>query len=85
MFDFFRKWFDRQKQRENEYKSLQAKEDAENLIQVKEYNRELWLTYNGHLVCPMVMFQETPIEVICKIRTYYIVRNSPTPTQNTND
>ena len=32
MFDFFRKWFDRQKQRENEYKSLQAKEDAENLI-----------------------------------------------------
>lgn len=82
MFDFFRKWYERRKQRDNEYKSLQAKEDAENLIQVKEYNRELWLTYNGHLVCPMAMFKDSAIEVVCKIRTHYIVRNSPT--LNTN-
>lgn len=82
MFNFLKKWLNNQKQKQNEFKELQVKEDAENLIQVKEYNRELWLTYNGHLVCPMVMFQETPIEVVCKIRTYYIVRNSPT--KNTN-
>lgn len=76
MFDFLKRWIKNQKQKQNEYKELQTKEDAENLIQVREHNRELWFTYNNHLVCPMDMFKDSTIDAICKIREFYIERNN---------
>lgn len=76
MINAIKNWFKYQKQKRDEYTSMQLKEDANNIIQVREYNRELWLTYNGHLICPMAMFKETEIDVVCEIRTLYIERNS---------
>ena len=76
MFDFIKNWLNRKKKKRQEYKSLQLNDDANSLIQVKEHNQELWLTYNCHLVCPMDMFKGETIDVICKIRSLYIKRNS---------
>lgn len=76
MFENIKNWFKHQKQKRDEYTSMQLKDDAENIIQVREYGRELWLTYNGHLICPMAFFKESAIDVVCEIRTLYIERNS---------
>lgn len=38
------------------------------LIQVCEHNGSLWLTFNGNKVCPMTYFNDSPIDVLTKIR-----------------
>ncbi len=68
-------WFRKQKQKRAEYNSMLTRTRAEELIQVKEFSHGLWLTYNGHLVCPMTMFKEEPIKAICEIRSLFVARN----------
>lgn len=53
-----------------------CQEEAELIYQIKEFNSEIWLTYNGALVCPISMFTREPIEALELIRSYYVVRNS---------
>lgn len=40
----------------------------ENIIQIKEINGEIWLTYCDNPICPCSMFKDAPIEVIKAIR-----------------
>lgn len=65
IFDFFRK--DRVKE---------ATIAAESFFQIKEKGGELWLTYNGWLVCPCSMLKDTPVDAITKMRELYIERES---------
>ena len=45
---------------------------ANYLFQVQEYSGNLWLTYNGNLVCPMAMFVKDPIEALEAMRKLYV-------------
>lgn len=47
---------------------------ANTLFQVKEYDSELWLTYDGWLVCPCSMLKDDPVESIKRMRELYLER-----------
>ena len=49
--------------------------EAEEVFQVKEYGGELWVTYNGNLVCPCAMLKQEPVEAIKQMRELYVERN----------
>lgn len=49
---------------------------SQELYQITEYNNELWLTFNGSLVCPMNMFTDEPIMALAKIRDHFVERNT---------
>lgn len=65
---------------ENKRKSRQIKKIHEleritsDMFQVKECNKELWLTYTGSLVCPFHLFKDEPIVVISLLRKLYADR-----------
>lgn len=49
--------------------------EAEEVFQIKEYGGELWLTFNGSLVCPCSMLNKEPVEAIKQMRELYVKRN----------
>lgn len=51
-------------------------EQAKVLFQVTEHNNELWLMYNGIIICPMEMFKIDPIDALKIIRGWYITNNT---------
>lgn len=51
-------------------------EEATMIYQIKEFNGEIWLTYNGALICPTTMFSHEPAETLAIIRNFYAERNS---------
>ena len=53
-----------------------SKEIAPEIFQLKEYDGQLWFTYNGGLVCPCNMLSIDPVEAVNKMRELYIQRNS---------
>ena len=65
---------------ENKRKSRRIKKIHEleritsDMFQVKECNKELWLTYTGNLVCPFHLFKDEPIVVISLLRKLYADR-----------
>ena len=73
--ELFSDYFERRRQRKIEEKEKEVREDANTFYQVKEYNGEIWLTYDGNLICPVSMLKEGPVESLNKIRAYYMVRN----------
>jgi hypothetical protein len=46
------------------------------LFQIEEHTGELWLKYDGYLIMPCTMLNETPIDALRKIRACYIARKS---------
>lgn len=46
------------------------------LFQIEEYAGELWIKYDGYLIMPCTMLNDTPIDALRKIRTCYIARKS---------
>lgn len=51
-------------------------EQASELFQLREYDRQIWLTFNGSLVCPSEMLSIEPVEAVRKMRELYIERES---------
>lgn len=62
------KYFSEKRARKNE-------EIANDLFQVKEYSSEIWLTYNGNLVCPASMLKDDIVMALGMMRSLYIMRN----------
>jgi hypothetical protein len=58
-----------------EEKKAEVAETAASLYQVCEFRGELWLTYNGDLVCPSSMLKDDVVKAVEKIRLLYIDRN----------
>lgn len=58
-----------------EQRKKEALEAANNLYQVCEFENELWLTYNGNLVCPCSMLKDDAVEAVRKMRELYIERS----------
>ena len=52
---------------------------SEELFQISEYCGQLWLTYNGALVCQTNMFSDDPLMTLAKIRDLYVERNTLNP------
>ena len=50
--------------------------EANAIYQVREYEGEIWLTFNGEIVCPMGMFKEETIAALEMIREMYVRRNA---------
>ncbi len=50
---------------------------AEELYQIREYNHNLWFTYNGALFCPcnMVGEEKDYVPFLLSLRELYVERN----------
>ena len=51
-------------------------EYANNAFQICEHNGSLWFTHAGQVICPMSMFNDTPTDVVIKIRAMYITNQN---------
>ena len=51
-------------------------EEAKEIYQLREFAGELWLTYNGFLICPTQMFDGGELHALEKIRDLYVARNT---------
>ena len=71
LFDFYKK--DAEKDHEEVVKSSLTK------YQIKEYNGEIWLTYDGELVCPCSMLNTEPVNAVETMRELYIERTPKLP------
>ena len=68
IFNWYRRQKANDKQQRNDFELKQAKEKADELYQIREYNGNIWLTYDGHLVCPVTMFADSAF-VVTTLRT----------------
>jgi len=67
--------FEELKERRAINRKEQINEQAKILFQVTENNNELWLMYNGTIICPMEMFKKDPIDTLKTIRELYVANN----------
>lgn len=44
------------------------------IFQVAESDGQLWLTFNGNLVCPCDMLTTDPVQAVAKMRELYVNR-----------
>ena len=58
-----------------EKKLLEDRETAGTLFQIKEYDGEIWITFDGNLICPCSMLNAEPVEAVLKMRELYIKRS----------
>ena len=51
---------------------------AKEIYQIEEFNDELWLTYNGALICPTDMLypDDDSVKALQEIRRLYVERNT---------
>lgn len=49
---------------------------ARQIYQIEEFDGQLWLTYNGALICPTDMFVSPPLPALSEIRQLYVERNT---------
>lgn len=55
----------------------QATKEAEQAYQIREFNNELWLTYNGALICPTdMLYGDDSVKALQNIRKLYVERNA---------
>ena len=64
------------KEEKQERKVRFIEDRARELYQLREFNGQLWLTYNDFLICPSDMLKQDPIEALACIRDYYVQRNT---------
>ena len=63
-------------QREQEKKLVENTERAADLYQIREYESQLWLTFNGNLICPCSMLNDEPVVALNVMRKMYVERNT---------
>ena len=52
-------------------------QEAREIYQVREFDNELWLTFNGALICPTEMlYGDDLIKALQEIRDLYVQRNT---------
>lgn len=49
--------------------------EAEEKYQIKELDRQVWLTYNGNTILPQSMLKDDIVVVLNTIRKLYVERN----------
>ena len=68
IFEHINKRLRRRKERE-------AVRRADYIFQVQEHDGELWLTFNGCMVCPERMLSMDIVEAVAVLRRMYVNRN----------
>ena len=66
--------FERYRNNKTANKHEEVVKYSQNLYQLREYNGEIWLTYDGHLICPGSMLKEEPVKAVTDIRKLYVDR-----------
>ena len=66
--------FERYQKKKSENNHNDVVKYSSELFQLREYNDEIWLTYDSHLVCPCSMLNAEPVDAIKKMRELYIER-----------
>lgn len=75
----------RRRQRRAEKRHQHIVERSQELFQICEYNSNVWLTYDGFLVCPAYLLGgDDNVETLNEIRDLYIKRNDPDYDRRTN-
>ena len=46
---------------------------TKSIFQITEYNKEMWFTFNGKLVCPCTYFKDDAITALEELRRLYFV------------
>lgn len=78
IIETIREWNRKRKEHRKERKIMKSMRYAESCYQVREYNKEIWLIYQGQLVCPMDMFKLDSIAALHNIRELYVLRDTTT-------
>ena len=71
--------FERYKKNRTENNHEEVVKNSQRLYQLTEYNGEIWLTYEGELVCPGSMLKEEPVKAVCAMRELYVERTPKLP------
>jgi hypothetical protein len=66
--------FERYKKNRTENNHEEVVRNSQRLFQLKEYNGEIWFTYENELVCPCSMLKDEPVNAVCEMRKLYIER-----------
>ena len=53
-----------------------CRQESLEIYQIKEFDGEIWITFNSSLVCPADMFKTEPVEALAVIRDLYVKRNA---------
>ena len=68
--------FEGYKQRHAEKTRRENERKAEYVYQIEEHDGEIWLIYNGALVCPCSMLKAEPVDALKQMRELYVKRQS---------
>ncbi len=52
------------------------REEAQDRYQVREFKGEIWLTFDGWLVCPESMLKDDIVTAVNQMRKLYVERNT---------
>jgi len=66
--------FKNYKENKRDKRKADVVKHSKDLYQLQEYNGEVWMTYDGHLVCPTTMLVDEAVVAIEKMRDMYIER-----------
>ena len=71
----FKEWREARKERKSLDRIKDLQYEARGVFQTKEHNKELWLTYDNKLVCPISMLKMDIVEALTFMREAYVQRN----------
>ena len=72
-----KEYFERHRRRMEERKRLKIVRRSQELYQICEYNDNLWLTFNGALICPTdMLYSPDSVKALVEIRNLYVERNT---------
>ena len=77
LFSFFSELKENNRKRKENEKRMRAIALANDLFQVCEYKNAIWLTYDGELICPCSMFNDSlflPGALLQQMRDLYVER-----------
>lgn len=72
METIFLNWWKKATESKRAKQAKHLKEEAEMVFQVREHNNELWITYDNNLLCPASLFNGETLDIVHKLREYYI-------------
>lgn len=61
-----------------------CQKEADSIYQIQEFEGDIWLTFNGALICPERLLQGDPVCTLNEIRRLYVKRNATDYDKGTN-
>ena len=67
-----KEYIENRKLKKQENRKMELVEEANSIYQITEYNKEIWITFNGVRCVPASYLSDEPLKVIEGLRKLYI-------------